>query len=229
MGPAARLAHLASPRLSLACTPDTSPPAQQKMAAPKKLARQSRFREHSSQDQPTLSQLLSAAADAPSSSAPSVTAILNHWKRTTLCRQIEALRSQTAPLAHIWICLFASPIAESARLAALAYNDSRIAVFEADANLKYYGRFQIALSAPTKYVWLIDDDMVPGPRYLSVVLHAASTRLASRALLGSIGWLLPQPLSPDGKLSSYRSLDNRTGGLYVPDMAYDIMIERMME
>lgn len=70
--------------------------------------------------------------------------------------------------------------------------------------------------------------MVPGPRYLSVVLHAASTRLASRALLGSIGWLLPQPL-PDGKLSSYRSLDNRSGGLYVPDMAYDIMIERMME
>lgn len=143
MGPAARLAHLASPRLSLACTPDTSPPAQQKMPAPRKLARQSRFREHSSQDQPTLSQLLSAAADAPSSSAPSVTAILNHWKRTTLCRQIEALRSQTAPLAHIWICLFASPIAESARLAALAYNDSRIAVFEADANLKYYGRFQV--------------------------------------------------------------------------------------
>ena len=60
-----------------------------------------------------------------------------------LCQQIEALLGQTARrLEHIWVCLFASPLASSARDAALAYNDSRIAVFESTRNFKYYGRFQ---------------------------------------------------------------------------------------
>ena len=194
-------------------------------------ARQAVFRERVPRDQPTLKQLLAADSEfneGAFTGLASVTAILNHWKRRTLCRQLDALRAQTVPLAHIWICLFASPMAASARMAALAYNDSRVAVFESDSNLKYYGRFQLALSAPTKHVWLIDDDMVPGSRYLSVMLRAASSGFARRALLGSIGWQLPRPKTPELKLASYRSLvlpvqfdDRSTWGDTDHSLAYD--------
>ena len=66
-------------------------------------------------------------------------------------------------------------MAEEARAAALAYNDSRIAVFDSNYNFKYFGRFQLALSAPTPYVLVFDDDMVPGRRYLATLLHAAGS------------------------------------------------------
>ena len=35
-------------------------------------------------------------------------------------------------------------------------------------NFKFFGRFQLALQAPTAYVWVVDDDVVPGLRFLEV-------------------------------------------------------------
>ena len=222
-----------------ACQPEGNAPAQERMAPERRVWRQGLFRRHvaASVPQPSLSELLSSPSSsnlAASASAP-VTVILNHFKRHTLCRQIEALLSQSSgPPAHIWVCLFASPMAASARAAALSYNDSRIAVIESEHNFKYFGRFQLALSAPTRYVLVFDDDMVPGRRYLATLIHAAGSTHARGALLGSIGWLLPRPRpAPDLRLGSYRSLRNDSGGaylgLYVPDLAYDLLVDRMLE
>lgn len=162
-------------------------------------------------------------------SAPmAITAILNNWKRHALCRQLDALRSQTSPPLHIWVCLFASPMLAAARAVLFSYNDSRIAVIEAKQNFGYYGRFQIALSIPTRFVLIIDDDMLPGRSYMAALFSTTRSPRGTRAALGSVGWLLPRPQPPPGlNLVSYRSLED--GGVYVPDLAYGIRVDRPLE
>ena len=65
-------------------------------------------------------------------------------------------------------------------------------------NFKFFGRFQMALQASTAYVWVVDDDVVPGARFLEGLMHVAGSRLVFGAL-GSTGWLLPPParLAPE--------------------------------
>lgn len=64
---------------------------------------------------------------------------------------------------------------------------------------------QIALTAPSDFVWLVDDDMIPGKKYLAQLMHAAGTELLGTALLGSIGRVLPRP-GRDMSLVSYRKV-----------------------
>ncbi|EOD14918.1 hypothetical protein EMIHUDRAFT_197569 [Emiliania huxleyi CCMP1516] len=170
-----------------ACTSTETPPEQQLFPRSRQLARQRAFEARTRPGQPTLRELLAAASDFDASGLgpgqpAPVTAVLNVWNRRTLCRQLEALLAQTAPPALIW------------------------------ANLKYYGRFQAALAAPTRFVAVIDDDMA--------LLHVAMLRppLGARRLLGSIGWLLPPP-QQGLVFRSYRATENSSGGLYVPDLA----------
>ena len=222
-------------KTSTACQEEAGAPPQERMPENRRIARQQRFRRQSDATRPTLKELLAAPSAAIGTAKPGsginapVTVILNHFRRHTLCRQIESLQAQSSgPPAHIWVCLFSSPMAADARHAVLAYNDSRISVFESPYNFKYFGRFQLALAAPTPYVLLFDDDMVPGKLYLATLLHAAGSAHGRGAVLGSIGWLLPRP-QPDLRLGSYRSLVNDSGGLYVPDLAYDLLVERLLE
>ncbi|KAJ1628182.1 hypothetical protein T492DRAFT_841794 [Pavlovales sp. CCMP2436] len=134
----------------------------------------------------------------------SLTVVLNHFKRRTLCAQIEALPAQTAVPSHIWLVLFGSPIVHKLEQVARSYNDLRttISVVESDLNLKYYGRMQVAVRAPTDFVLIIDDDMIPGAKFVEQMVRTAHTREYERALLGSIGWILPRP-GADGRFGSY--------------------------
>ena len=174
------------------CSKPEKMPKQEKMALPRRLERQRFFRESVDATQPTLKELL--ALDSQFNPAlHTVTAILNHWSRTTICRQLDALRAQTAPPTHIWVCLFNSPRAEGIAEAVAAYNDSRVSLITGEHNFKYFGRFQLALAAKTAFVLVLDDDMIPGPRFLSVLLHVATAPAQRPSLLGAIGWLLPRP------------------------------------
>eukprot|EP00315_Gephyrocapsa_oceanica_P033896 CAMPEP_0185425112 /NCGR_PEP_ID=MMETSP1365-20130426/13718_1 /TAXON_ID=38817 /ORGANISM="Gephyrocapsa oceanica, Strain RCC1303" /LENGTH=347 /DNA_ID=CAMNT_0028029079 /DNA_START=75 /DNA_END=1115 /DNA_ORIENTATION=- len=216
-----------------ACTSTETPPEQQLFPRSRQLARQRAFEARTRPGQPTLRELLAAASDfgvRPGQPAP-VTAVLNVWNRRTLCRQLEALLAQTAPPALIWVCAFGpTPLAAALGAIVSRYNDSRIVLLQSEANLKYYGRFQAALAAPTRFVAVIDDDMVPGRRHLEALLHVAMLRppLGARRLLGSIGWLLPPP-QPGLVFRSYRATENSSGGLYVPDLAYGLAVERLLE
>ena len=55
----------------------------------------------------------------------------------------------------------------------LAGRGVKVRFIASDFNFKFYGRFQMALQAPTEFVWLIDDDVVPGSRFLEVLLHVS--------------------------------------------------------
>ena len=219
-----------------ACTQAEPLPKQESMPQKRQVERQRAFRRRERTAQPTLDELrqmesyFHPARYGPHEPAP-VTAILNVWNRRTLCRQIDALRAQTVPPALIWVCVFGpSPLFEASEAVIASYNDSRLVLVRSTYNLKYYGRFQMAMSSPTKYFHVIDDDMIPGSRYIEALFHVSLLRPphAHRRLLGSIGWLLPAPQT--GLLfSSYRAVTNDSGGLYVPDLAYGIHVERLLE
>lgn len=68
----------------------------------------------------------------------------------------------------------------------------------------------MALTAPTDFVWLVDDDMIPGNKYLAQLMHAAGTELLGSSLLGSIGRVLPRP-GRDMSLVSYRKVQSGCG------------------
>jgi hypothetical protein len=40
---------------------------------------------------------------------PKITMILNHFKRKTICAQLESLMHQTTPFHKIWVLAFGSP------------------------------------------------------------------------------------------------------------------------
>ncbi|CAF0745607.1 unnamed protein product [Brachionus calyciflorus] len=41
--------------------------------------------------------------------------------------------------------------------------------------LKYFGRFQLALQSTTKYVVIFDDDCIPQKRFLEACMHTINT------------------------------------------------------
>lgn len=194
--------------------------------------RQAEFSTWVQRERPTLDDIMgldSAFRRPRVNESVAVTVLLNHFQRRTLCAQLEALLGQSAVPSHIWVVIFGSPIAPTLERVARSYTDPRtsIAVISSALNLKYYGRMQVATRAPTQFVLVIDDDMIPGARFLEQMLHAAHTRELGASVLGSIGWILPRP-GRDGRFGSYRDL-NGSGGVYFPDEAYGILVERAVE
>ncbi|KAI3503496.1 hypothetical protein L1887_31939 [Cichorium endivia] len=57
---------------------------------------------------------------------PKVTVILNHFKRKTLCSQLDSLLHQTLPFYHVWVLSFGSPNKLGLKRIVESYNDTRI-------------------------------------------------------------------------------------------------------
>lgn len=55
-----------------------------------------------------------------------------------------------------------------------------------DMQLKYFGRFQLALQCHTKYVVVLDDDCIPQSRYFETAMHTINTQ-QYRGILGTKG------------------------------------------
>ncbi|KAJ7560479.1 hypothetical protein O6H91_04G131600 [Diphasiastrum complanatum] len=167
----------------------------------------------------------------PSTSTTStkVTVILNHFKRKTLCSQLDALLQQTHPVHKVWVLAFGSPNESSLRQVVETYNDSRIDFVGSSYDFKYYGRFQIALQAESAdYVYILDDDMIPGRKMLEILVHVAGTSKYHNAVLGSIGRILPFR-QKDFSFPSYRKFGSKDAGIYLPDPAYGIVVEKVVQ
>lgn len=163
-----------------------------------------------------------------SNSIPKVTVILNHFKRKTLCSQLDSLLHQTVPFHHVWVVSFGSPNEISLKRIVDSYNDSRISFISSDYDFKYYGRFQMALQTESDFVYILDDDMIPGTRMLEILTHVGGTEKYGNAVLGSIGRILPFR-QKDFTFPSYRKFKSKEAGLYLPDPAYDITVERIVQ
>ncbi|KAM0927654.1 hypothetical protein ACQ4PT_002733 [Festuca glaucescens] len=167
-------------------------------------------------------------SDDDPASRPRVTVILNHFKRRTLCAQLDTLRRQTLPFHRAWVLAFGSPNEASLRRIVESYNDSRISFVASGYDFKYYGRFQMALQAESDFVYILDDDMIPGTRMLEILCHVAGTDKYRNSVLGSIGRILPFR-GKDFTFPSYRKFRSKEAGLYLPDPAYDIIVDRIVQ
>ncbi|MCO5557146.1 hypothetical protein L7F22_010703 [Adiantum nelumboides] len=160
---------------------------------------------------------------------PKITVILNHFKRKTLCAQLDALKQQTIPFHKVWVLAFGSPSEYHFRRIVESYNDTRISFVSSTHDFKYYGRFQVALQADgADYVYILDDDMIPGHKMLQLLSHIAGTDKYNNAVLGSIGRVLPFR-QKDYTFPSYRKFGAREAGLYLPDPAYNIVVGRIVQ
>ncbi|GLT33785.1 hypothetical protein SLA2020_083460 [Shorea laevis] len=158
---------------------------------------------------------------------PKVTVILNHFKRKTLCSQLDSLLQQSLPFHHVWVLSFGSPNELSLRRIVESYNDSRISFISSSYDFKYYGRFQMALQTEADLVYILDDDMIPGRKMLQILSHVAGTEKYKNSVLGSIGRILPFR-QKDFTFPSYRKFRSKEAGLYLPDPAYDITVDRIV-
>ncbi|TVU25623.1 hypothetical protein EJB05_28126, partial [Eragrostis curvula] len=127
---------------------------------------------------------------------------------------------------------FGNPNEASLRRIVESYShndDSRISFVSSDYNFKYYGRFQMALqSDDAEYVYVLDDDMIPGARMLEILCHVAGTDKYGNAALGSIGRILPFR-QKDLTFPRYCEFRSKEAGLSLPDRAYDIAVDRIVQ
>ncbi|XP_073154103.1 uncharacterized protein [Henckelia pumila] len=178
----------------------------------------------------TLSELMAMESkwNLKGSKIPRVTVILNHFKRKTLCAQLDSLLHQTLPFHHVWVLSFGSPNEQSLKMIVDSYNHSRISFISSSYDFKYYGRFQMALQTEADLVYILDDDMIPGQKMLQILSHVAGTEKYKNSVLGSIGRVLPFR-QKDFTFPSYRKFRSKEAGLYLPDPAYDITIDRVVQ
>jgi hypothetical protein len=131
-----------------------------------------------------------------------VTVVLNEFKRRfTLQRRLDAaVRQERAIVRHVWVCVFHEPDQqELERLLGrfrLEHPDTEFHYVLSTYDFRYWGRFQVALQAPTEYVYIVDDDIIPQAGYLA---HCISHVDALNGAVGTFGWRFP-----DKRIAHYR-------------------------
>ena len=122
-----------------------------------------------------------------------VTAVVGLYRRTGVVKRwMEALLAQTHKPKIIWMVFFSSPnvdeiekeISEAKTTA--SKNSITLLMNKGEMQLKYFGRFQLSIQSPTKYIVVFDDDCLPEKRYLEACLHTINTK-QYRGILGTKG------------------------------------------
>lgn len=70
--------------------------------------------------------------------------------------------------------------------------------------------------------------MIPGKKVLQILAHTAGTEKYQNSVLGSIGRILPFR-QKDFSFPSYRKFGAKEAGLYLPDPAYDIIVDKVVK
>mmetsp|Transcript_47768 Transcript_47768/g.126426 ORF Transcript_47768/g.126426 Transcript_47768/m.126426 type:complete len:322 (+) Transcript_47768:14-979(+) len=95
---------------------------------------------------------------------PHATIVLNHWRRP-----VENLRGQLrAGLANgvpVWVCIFGSPhadeyVEEIRHVQAEHPSGHLVRLVFSDVDLGVQGRFQVALGVKTRFIYIVDDDVI---------------------------------------------------------------------
>lgn len=95
-----------------------------------------------------------------------VTIVLNIWKRNHLSEQLNALLTQSVLPTEIWIIHYESNVKIDGVVEFYKKFFPKIMTIESEKNLKYFGRFSIAINISTKFSWIIDDDVIPGIKWM---------------------------------------------------------------
>lgn len=143
-----------------------------------------------------------------------VTVILNIWKREHLNEQLACLANQSVLPKEVWVIHYENHVASGKTISRYKAKLPYINLIKSDKNLKYFGRFSIALNVNTKFTWLIDDDVMPGPIWLE---NCASRCSQLNSIISCTGRIIPKnDYQPEkiriGPYSKQFIGDSRKGG-----------------
>jgi hypothetical protein len=114
------------------------------------------------------------------------TAILGTYRRVAfLERMIVGLLSQSHPPVEVWITTFSSPHQAALEAVTRKFSKAKVKFVSGDPQLKYFGRFQLALQAPSTHLAFFDDDCIPGSDAVANAFHVMYT--LHRRYYGLIG------------------------------------------
>lgn len=94
-----------------------------------------------------------------------VTVILNVWRRNYLNEQLESLVAQSLRPDLVWIVQYEAHL-DIKEIIEKFKDVITIEHIDCSYNLKYFGRFAIANFVKSRYVWLLDDDIIPGKKWI---------------------------------------------------------------
>jgi hypothetical protein len=118
-----------------------------------------------------------------------VTIVLNIWKRNHISEQLNSLLTQTVLPSEIWVIHYEKNVEIDHIIEFYRKYFQKIIVIKSDKNLKYFGRFSIAINISTKFSWLIDDDVIPGEKWLENCTNKCESL---NSIICSTGRLIPK-------------------------------------
>ena len=121
-----------------------------------------------------------------------VTVILNFYNKPVdmLDMLMKALQYQSTPPKYVWGC-FLGCKDDTLIDAFLKWKDKfqHLNYIKSDYNFKYIGRYQIALTAPTDYVIVLDDDRFPNMDFIKKTREVLTKK---ECIIGQYGWVLDE-------------------------------------
>ena len=121
-----------------------------------------------------------------------VTVVLNYYNKSAklLNSQMMALKNQTIKAKCIWGC-FLGCKDDTLLDAFLKWKDEFTNIYHitSDYNFKYIGRYQLALTAPTEYGIVLDDDRIPCPDFIKKTVEILKSQ---ECIVGQYGWILDE-------------------------------------
>lgn len=118
-----------------------------------------------------------------------VTIILNLWKRNYFEEQMTALLNQSVLPTEIWVIHYENHINIQERINEFKDLFPNIILISSDKNLMYFGRFSIAINTNTKYIWFLDDDIIPGKFYLE---NSTISCQKNNSIISCAGRIIPK-------------------------------------
>jgi hypothetical protein len=109
----------------------------------------------------------------------SITVVLNGYKRSNLKEQVNAIKNQSVPVKEIF---YWQNTVDTFEYDEDTYNTLNSAL--SNYNYGVWARFAFALNAKSDYICVLDDDTIPGSRWLENNLNTYETH---PGLLGGIG------------------------------------------
>jgi hypothetical protein len=119
-----------------------------------------------------------------------VTVILNFFNKPVdmLDMQMKALQFQSVVPKYVWGCFLGCKDDELLN-AFLKWKDKfpHLDYISSSYNFKYIGRYQLALTAPTPYIIVLDDDRFPNEDFIK---RTREVLVKKDCIVGQYGWIL---------------------------------------
>jgi GT2 family glycosyltransferase len=104
----------------------------------------------------------------------SIAVLITVWKRSYLEEQLDHLIHQTVAPQKIWILQNEKHLDLAPVLKKFSSCSTDIVTIVSDQNLKFFGRFSIATHIDSRYLLVIDDDVIPGRQWLELCLEVSN-------------------------------------------------------